>query len=231
MQHDDVAPAAGSLDIMLEILEQTGADLVAAVNSIKDGRGLTSTALDDPLNRFTTLKRLTMAEIHAPDLPDTFSAADFGWPDRAILANTGYWMADLRKPIFCTMEDEFPLIFTMRDRIVRDGNHWRADFEPEDWLFSRRMHELGGKIVCTRKVVTGHVGKQVFPNNFPWGSLKTDDCCMEADLRRVMEAALAQAAKGGEAAETVGNAIEDEGGRPIGAVIPGKIPPNRENCP
>ena len=44
-----------------------------------------------------------------------------------------------------------------------------AQVEPEDWYFSRLLHELGLKVGCTRKVRLTHRGPHEFTNADVWG--------------------------------------------------------------
>jgi hypothetical protein len=187
MLHDDVVPHPDDwLAILLAELGANDADLISAAVAIKDYRGLSSTGIEDPGNPWNPAKRLTMKEIHA--LPETFSAADCGWPDRALLVNTGCWMADLRRPIFRPRGNgEFPLYFTMNDRIVHENGLYRAQFEPEDWFFSRLLHKLGGRVLATRKVSPGHVGKMEFPSDCVWGELQEDNAGTIAELRALAD--------------------------------------------
>lgn len=163
MLHGDVIPAGGWVDTLVAEIEWTGADVVSAVLPIKDKRGVTSTAIDDPDDVWTPLRRLTMTEVAR--LPETFSAADCGYPDNALLVNTGCWICDLRKP----WVNEFPG-FEIRDRIRRlpDGTP-QAVCQPEDWNFSRWLHARGCKVLATRKVHADHAGEYRFPNDRVWG--------------------------------------------------------------
>ena len=89
-----------------------GADVVSTVLPIKDRRGVTSTAIDDPEDEWTPLRRLTMREVHR--LPETFSAqADCGYPNNALLVNTGCFVLDLRKPSV----ERVPRLRGIRDRV------------------------------------------------------------------------------------------------------------------
>jgi SAM-dependent methyltransferase len=105
MLHDDVVPEDFWLDKLLDELEATGADLVSAVVPIKDPRGLSSTALDDPDDPWETYRRLTMYEIH--QLPETFTAGDcrlfmdprlVEYKVRPLLVNTGCWVCRMDRP-------------------------------------------------------------------------------------------------------------------------------------
>lgn len=180
MIHADIVPFGNWLVDLLDILEEQQADLVSAAVAIKDGQGLTSTALDmgtpaDPWRR----RRLTMHELM--ELPETFDARDlaalydvqvgeFGRPP-ALLFNTGLWVADLRAP---WVEH---VCFTINDRIDRgEDGLFRAVVEPEDWNFAKQVHERGGRAVVTRRVLVHHSGGLNYTNAAAWGSCRVDPC-------------------------------------------------------
>lgn len=164
MQHSDVEPQAGWLDVLLAELESTGLDVLGVPVPLKDERGLTSTAVArDDGDRWRVRKRLSLTEIHA--LPETFTGADVGGP---LLLNTGLWVCRLgewAERCWFTINDEIGL--------GADGKY-AARVEPEDWFFSRRLNELGVKVGCTRKVRLTHRGAMGFPNDAPWGQ-ETDN--------------------------------------------------------
>lgn len=164
MLHSDVVPEAGWVDTLVDELRRTGADLVSVVLPIKNLQGVTSTAIDDPEDEWTPLRRLTTTEVQR--LPETFSAADCGYPGRALLVNTGCWVCDLHRP----WVEEFPG-FEIRDKIRRrpDGAP-QAVCVPEDWNFSRWLHARGAKVLATRKVRAEHVGTHAFANDSVWGA-------------------------------------------------------------
>lgn len=168
MLHADVIPQDGWLDVLHGELSRTGADLVSAVVPIKDPYGVTSTAIGTKEDSWEPERRLTMHEVFS--LPETFSAADAGYPDRPLLVNTGCWLADIRKPAF------EGLFFEIRDQVTRQRDETGAHDEysawciPEDWGFSRRLWERGGVALATRKVRLQHCGRYLFNNWRPWGA-------------------------------------------------------------
>jgi hypothetical protein len=159
MLHADVAPPDFWLDPVAGELLKRKADLVSVVNAIKDERGLTSSGVALPCEPWKPWRRFTMKEL--AEFPETFNAADAGYDDMVLLHNTGCWVADIRNPLFHE-EDEngcLKAFFTINDRIKRDKDgRWRPGVEPEDWFFSRRMHDLRANTYVTRKVVTHHWG-------------------------------------------------------------------------
>ncbi len=172
MQHADVGPEDWWLDTLIDELEARDLDVLGVVVPIKDGHGTTSLALGRPDgDPWRPLCRLTMAEVYR--LPETFTSEDLGHP---ILLNTGLWV--------CRFDLEWARLvhFTINDRIVFDqkADCYRAQCEPEDWCFSRLLHELGApgsptdgcrplRIGATRKVTLNHRGEVDFPNTHAWG--------------------------------------------------------------
>ena len=160
MLHDDVCPDPGWLDVLLSELEWREADIVSAVVPMKDGRGLTSTALDvtgDEWNPY----RLTLAE--AFDREETFTHP-------AILLNTGCWVCRLDRP-WCRK-----VWFRQCDRTREepDGN-LSAQTASEDWNFSRDVRACGGtRLYATRKVRLDHERAE-FTNRHPWGMWTRDE--------------------------------------------------------
>jgi hypothetical protein len=146
-------------------METKDLDVLGVVVPIKDVRGVTSTALaredGDP---WRVHCRLTMSEVFR--LPETFTSEDVG--GRPILLNTGLWA--------CRFGDWCRKVsFTINDRIVvdKDGDYI-PQVEPEDWYFSRLLHEMGLRVGCTRKIDVGHRGSMVFGNSRGWGNNSYD---------------------------------------------------------
>jgi predicted O-methyltransferase YrrM len=166
MLHSDVEPEEGWLDKLIEEMEDRDLDMLGAVVPIKDLKGLTSIALQNPSgDAWRPLCRLTMKEVMS--LPETFTAEDTGYD---LLLNTGCWV--------CRFDSEVAkkVHFTIRDAIHFDeerGIHV-AEVEPEDWYFSRRMREQGVRIGATRKVRLTHAGHMRFSNAAEWGHLDFD---------------------------------------------------------
>jgi predicted O-methyltransferase YrrM len=171
MIHADVEPEDWWLDALVAELEARDLDVLGVAVPIKDGKGLTSIALDRPDgDPWRPLARLTMREVFR--LPETFTSADVGHP---LLLNTGLWA--------CRFDESWArkVHFTINDRIVvGPGGEYRAQCEPEDWRFSRLLHEIGRpgsptagrpplRIGCTRKVRLTHRGPHQWPNQAVWG--------------------------------------------------------------
>ncbi len=171
MLHADIGPDPGWLDVLMDEMEATGADIMSAIAPIKDGRGLTSTGVLDPkdFRMPPRVRRLTLKEIHA--LPhDTFDAAGAGFPDHQFAINTGCWLARLDRP----WVEEFPG-FTILDQIMKmpGWGHMPLVFS-EDWYASQWWATHGVKVMATRKVKLTHVGSNYFRNDTPWGSESID---------------------------------------------------------
>jgi GT2 family glycosyltransferase len=176
MLHSDIAPEALWLDKLIDLAEANGADLLSAVVPIKNSEGVTSTAISFPGDPFTRFARLTQRQIRRKGFPTTFDVKGalvyfnpytphYPEPlaDSILLVNTGCMVVRLDKPW------SHELYFTIRDRIVRTMNGFEAHVEPEDWFFSRRVHELGGKVMATSAVAVEHVGSYAYRNDREWG--------------------------------------------------------------
>jgi hypothetical protein len=185
MLHDDIVPEPGWLDKLVAELERTGCDVLSCVVPIKDPRGIASTAIDcaNPEDHWHCEKRLTMHEVM--QLPETFTAADCGFPDRALLINTGCWVCRIRDPRF-RLTDEGPsfasdtgqrlsFAFDIKTRVMRlpDGNY-QVQCISEDWDFGRWLHRHGFDVRATRVVSLEHFALSAYPNNKAWGSCKSE---------------------------------------------------------
>lgn len=170
MLHCDVEPVGWWLDDLIEELEAKDLDVLSVVIPIKNGKGITSTALDRPGDTWSPLCRLTMKE--AFNLPETFTAEDVGHP---LLLNTGCWVCRF-DPAWRTR-----VHFTINDRIVfdRQRDKYLCQVEPEDWCFSRQLNEMGLKIGATRKIQVDHPGRASYTNKNPWGTEVFDAAYVE----------------------------------------------------
>ena len=150
---------------------------VASVTApIKSNGGLSSTGLDT--SRWNP-RRLTMTEImrlpdvldnqmllcgerFAPEIPLTGISGP-------LLINTGLWLADIRG----AWADH--ICFETANRIYRDAKGVRsAEFEPEDWRFSRDLYRLGVPYCAVKDVHLNHMGPQAWINYQAWGLWETD---------------------------------------------------------
>lgn len=166
------------LDVLLEEMDAKDAVLVSAHVPIKDMAGLCSCGVGDPSNPWAAFRRFTQREI-LNDLPPTFNAEMAGYPDRPLLANTGCWVADLRKPIWHETNEDGSLktIFKFPERAIRgDDGSWIHQRESEDWCLSRELWERGCKDVwITSKVRLSHRGGLKWNNWEVFGKYKDGD--------------------------------------------------------
>lgn len=183
--HADIQPEPFWVDKLLDIAEQTQADMVSVCVPIKDDRGLTSTALasGDETRQFC---RLTQRQIWHPDFPATFDidqCADAleslpdglrisNVPRVGLRLNTGCMITRLDRPwVGC---EPAKVYFENLDWIEKHEGQWRARDISEDWRFAQRVQQAGGKLVATRAVKVIHKGITGFPNDKPWGLSLTD---------------------------------------------------------
>lgn len=179
MLHDDVGPEDFWLDKLIDELEAKQLDVLGVVVPIKDTRGMTSMALHREGDNWMALTRLSMHDVY--ELPETFTSDDLGHP---LLLNTGCWV--------CKFDSAWARMvhFEINDRIVfnRAANRYQAQTEPEDWHFSRQLHEIGKgpsdhlrplRIGATRKIAVNHLGEMNFTNTRPWGSQTFDTETMQ----------------------------------------------------
>lgn len=173
MLHDDIGAERFWLDSLIDELEAKKLDVLGVAVPIKDRRGMTSLALHGEDN-WLPHARLSMHDVY--ELPETFTSDDLGHP---LLLNTGCWV--------CKFDYEWAkeVNFTINDRIVFNDacNRWQAQTEPEDWYFSRLLHEIGHgpfshlrplRIGATRKIQVLHRGETDYHNTSAWGSHKFD---------------------------------------------------------
>ena len=161
MLHDDIGPEDFWLDKLIDELEASNLDVLGVAVPIKDTKGLTSLAIDGD-DTWRPKCRLTTSEVAT--LPETFTSDDIGGN---LLLNTGCWV--------CKFDPEWArkVSFTINDRIVfnKATDRYEAQIEPEDWYFSRLLHEIGLKIGATRKIEVTHRGEIDFSNQKSWGDI------------------------------------------------------------
>ena len=174
MLHADICPAHGWLDILMDEMKATGADVMSCVVPFKEATGLTSTAIGDPEQTWKPRRRLTMKEVAL--LPDTFDAADAGYPGDVLLVNSGCFLVDLSKPWCRELNEDgsAKFHFTINDRIVNTRGQFLTEVESEDWFASRQWARMGVKVLATKKVVLNHRGVFGYPNYGEWGDFEED---------------------------------------------------------
>lgn len=153
MHHADMSAEPGWLDVLMDIMEEKGADVVSCVARIKDDSGDTNSAvLTHHGKDGIGLRRLTVAE--ANGLPDVFSAEDLGAP---LLVNTGMWVVR-----FGEWAERFPG-FSFNNAIVKNAEGvYTPQCLSEDWKFSIWAHEQKLKVYATTRVKTFHYGTRAW---------------------------------------------------------------------
>lgn len=181
MIHDDIVPDEGWLDTLLAVQAEHDVDFLSAVVPIKNGTGITSTAVDMEGAPWM-VRRLTLHEVF--NLPETFTLADIPWrvPTSRLLVNSGLWVlrfGEWSERVFPRTNPtgqlrEVGVAFRDHARIIQlpDGEYGSQDIS-EDWDWSRQMDTLGLKLAATRKVGLYHERPE-FTTRQPWGQWETD---------------------------------------------------------
>lgn len=168
MLHSDVAPTRPDwIDVLLDLAELHKADVLSVVLPIKNGQGLTSTAIDtDPWRPM----RLTLKQFAGlPSLFDSeFCQQRFGGD---LLINTGLMAVrngDWLKKV----------CFDFKNKIIKgEDGLFSARVEPEDWGFSRYCNAEGKKVMVTQdeRLHAIHCGHHGYTNWGNWGALAYDE--------------------------------------------------------
>lgn len=166
--HSDVRPEFGFVTKMIEILTARELDFLSVVMPIKDEVGLSSTAVILRTGEKTAHRqRLTMAQVK--QMPPTFRNVECAellgkaLDDVIMVANTGLMLLDLSKSWI------EKLVFSTVDKIVKIDGKFYAHTEPEDWSFTRQLHQFGGRLAVTRAVRAKHMGSRAWDNQEVWG--------------------------------------------------------------
>ncbi len=177
MIHSDISPEPGWLDVLVEEMEKHAVGLLSAAVPIKDHRGLCSCGVARSDTNWSPRRRVTVRELL--ELPETFGAADFGYPGECLIHNNGLWLADLRHPEWRATDADGHLIASHKfpRASFRDPatGLWQTMGESEDWYFSRQAHELGIPSKITRRVKLTHRGATQFSNFSAWGTYEHDE--------------------------------------------------------
>lgn len=166
MLHADIEPEAWWLDKLIAIAEENDADMLSACVPIKDLRGLTSTAIASHDDRYRVFARLSQRQLWHDDFPETFdidqaaealeslpgelSVQDV--PRVGLRLNTGCMICRVDKP-WATQ-----CWFDSVNGIELHNGQWRGWDMSEDWRFSMRVQQAGGKLMATRAVKVTHKG-------------------------------------------------------------------------
>jgi len=153
-------------DILYEEMTAAGADFISTPMAIKNCNLVTSCGIGNPENRWNPWRRFCANEFK--NFPDTFTAADAGYPDKYLLHNHALCMFNMKSPIWWKTDASgcIRAMFNFEERIARDPHtkKWVRYQDSEDWSFSRRLWELGAKTVITSKIKTLHHGSLSFEN-------------------------------------------------------------------
>lgn len=174
MLHSDIAPVRrGWLDALMAEYQASGTDVLSVVSPIKNGWGITSTGIS--FGEWESVRRLTLKEL--AHMPETFTAADLGYPDNPLAINTGLWVARIREtaggPVLPWCR-EFPG-FQVDSRVVWRDDEPQWESQPEDWKFGRWLHGRGLKVAATSKIPLRHFGCLPFSNELGKGQWDTDN--------------------------------------------------------
>ena len=184
MLHNDIGPEPWWLDKLIAEAEKHGADLLSAVVPIKSQAGMTSTAILKPGGPVGRFYRLSTSQVLHAEFPQTFDIhaavealerlpaelREVGLPREALLVNTGCMVMRLDRP----WADE-RLWFDDLNAIERVGGELRAVCKSEDWHFSHRVAQEGGKVMATRLIKLTHRGFAHFPSDHAWGQARDTD--------------------------------------------------------
>ena len=201
MLHADIEPEHFWLDKLIDEAELVNADMLSVVVPIKSIHGFTSTAIANPMAGRGQFCRLTQRQVCHPDFPETFDIAEAAnaleslpgglrvesVPRVGLSLNTGCMLLRLDRPWFET--DPLEVYFENLDWIEwvwsdeEQRNITRQRDVSEDWRFSERLRNAGGRLCATRKVKVVHKGLSGFPNSIAWGEKETD-----ADVLAVQQA-------------------------------------------
>ena len=189
MLHADIQPQDWWIDTLIAELEKHDADIISGVVPIKDNRGVTSTAIANPLNQYQVFSRLTLRQCLHPSFPQTFTISDAAEaleklpedlrltkvPRKALLINTGMWVCRFDRPWVEKLH------FEIRDKIVKENGQFRARNLPEDWNFSYQLAAMNCKVMASTAVKCVHFGNAQYGTTEIWGDEKDFSTLKEND--------------------------------------------------
>lgn len=179
MLHADVEPESFWLDKMIEIAEDRDADMLSACVPLKDDRGITSHGIGES-NSLRVEYRLTQSQLHHESFPKTFDVfeaiqslknlpgklmVDVDFIDPVLLLNTGCMIVRIDRDWI----RQGGVWFSMEDWIENVNGMWRTRCFSEDWQFSQRVHNCGGKVLGTQELFVIHRGSIDFRSDKTWG--------------------------------------------------------------
>lgn len=161
MLHADVHTTGPWVDTLIQEMETHDLDVISAVLPLKDGKGITSTAI---LQKDDIVHRLTLQEVQ--QLPPTFTIIDVEATlpyTGTFLVNTGMWVAKVGDWM-----KEFNG-FRAQSQIIYDEpkGQFLTVGSAEDWDFSVWCAEKNLRVGATSVIKAGHVGKTSWPNFLP----------------------------------------------------------------
>lgn len=165
------------LDVLIEEMDNVGADFISVPMAIKDHRGLTSSGIGNPANRWNPWRRFCTNEF--AQWPQTFSAEMIGYGDKYLNHNHALCLWDMRKPLWWETDDtgSIKAMFNFAEDIRLDvaSGKWVRWQDSEDWAFSRRLWEIKAKTFITSRIKTAHHGSISFENDGDWGVWQNGD--------------------------------------------------------
>lgn len=182
MLHSDIRPDNYWVDTLIDEAEKYGADMVSAVVPIKDHRGLTSTGVFNKKRPWLPEYRITLHQVHNA-LPETFDLsgvfAALGVPGDEPFAPHDLWTLDVNTGCCVVRLDrdwaDLGVYFENHDRIVLKDGKWVPETQSEDWVFSRKISNAGGKVMATRRVRCWHNGSGTWRSDKVWGQETDED--------------------------------------------------------
>lgn len=189
MLHSDIDADNGWVDTLIAEAEKHSADLISAISPIKNGEGISSTAISTEVAPHGHAGRLTMRQVNHETFPETFDASmaadalaelpePFGVPDlprRGLWLNTACMAFRLDRPWrFKTRANPDGIVFQTLNYFEEEGNCIRHRAVSEDWLFAESIIQQGGRCFATTKVKLNHRGSHNYPNYSAWGSVPND---------------------------------------------------------
>lgn len=162
MLHADITADQGWLDTLWGEMWLHQADFMSAVVAIKAPGGRTSTGIGLADDRWTVPRCVYLDDLAT--LPDTFGPEHVCKPGEVLLANTGCWLADIRKPFWSGYA--FNLFSRVRKVPTSTGGEaWTVETRSEDWELSHDMNAAGMRYMVTQRVKTWHEGGGRWPNH------------------------------------------------------------------
>ena len=178
MQHADVVPEKNWLDRMVEEMQAARVSYLSVTVPIRDHRGLLSCGVADPTRGIWDIPTRRMTVRESLSLPETFTQADYGYPDWVLLHNSGLILLDLRDERWFSEDAHGTLECSWKwlNRIRRDADgEYTTDSVSEDWIMSWQIHQLGIPSAITRKIHVVHGRQQAINNDTAWGEYLAGD--------------------------------------------------------